>query len=94
MKIKTKKFIITNNKTIKDALNVIEKNGHKTCLVVDAEGKLFGSITDGDIRRKILKSGKSINEKLRLHCNKRTIYITKNKSSIKKIKNIFYKKKI
>ena len=41
-----------------------------------------------------MKSGKSINEKLRLHCNKRTIYITKNKSSIKKIKNIFYKKKI
>ena len=26
--------------------------------------KLFGSLTDGDIRRKILRKGKSINEKI------------------------------
>ena len=94
MKNKIKKFIINNNKTIKDALKVIDKNGQKTCFVTDSFGKLYGSITDGDIRRKILKSNKSINEKVKYHCNKKTIFITKKKLSIKKIKNIFFKKKI
>ena len=94
MKKKIKKFIINYDKTIKDALKVINKNGQKTCFVIDTAGKLYGSITDGDIRRKILRSNKTINEKVKYHCNKKSIFFIKNKLSIKKVKNIFLKKKI
>ena len=47
MKKKIKKFIINYDKTIKDALKVINKNGPKTYFVIDTAGKLYGSITDG-----------------------------------------------
>ena len=75
MKKKIKKFIINYDKTIKDALKVINKNGQKTCFVIDTAGKLYGSITDGDIRRKILRSNKTINEKVKYHCNKKSIFL-------------------
>jgi dTDP-glucose pyrophosphorylase len=94
MSKRLKKFIIEYNKSIKDALKVIDKNGQKTCFVIDGNGKLYGSITDGDIRRKILKSGKSINEKVKFYCNKKTVFIVNNTQNTKKIKRIFSKKKI
>ena len=75
-------------------LKVINKNGQKTCFVIDTAGKLYGSITDGDIRRKILRSNKTINEKVKYHCNKKSIFFIKNKLSIKKSKKYFLKKKI
>ena len=37
-----------------DALNVIEKGSAKIALVVDEQGALLGTLTDGDIRRALL----------------------------------------
>ena len=51
-------YLIFKNKTIKDAINLIDKNGEKTCFVVD-EKKRLRVVTDGDIRRNILKKRKS-----------------------------------
>ena len=89
-----KKYIIYSNKTIRDALNVIDKNGQKTCFVLDKNQKLLGSITDGDIRRKILKNRKNIQNKVENYYNKKPIKIYDHNSNIRKIKNIFLKKKI
>lgn len=95
MNKKIKKFVIYKNKTIRDALNVIDKNGQKTCFVLDKNQKLLGSITDGDIRRKILKSGTDIKFKsVENYYNKKPIKIFNHNASTKKIKNIFHKKKI
>ena len=95
MNKKIKKFIIYKDKTLRDALNVIDKNGQKTCFVLDKNQKLLGSITDGDIRRKILKSGIGIKYKsVENYYNKKPIKIFNIDASIKKIKNIFQKKKI
>ena len=58
-----KKYLINKEKKIKDALKLIDKNGEKTCLVVDQNKKLFGSISDGDIRRGMLK-GLDIEDKV------------------------------
>ena len=74
-----KKYIIYSNKTIRDALNVIDKNGQKTCFVLDKNQKLLGSITDGDIRRKILKNRKNIQNKVENYYNKKPIKIYENK---------------
>ena len=55
---KINRYLIFKNKTIKDAINLIDKNGEKTCFVVDEKKRLIGSVTDGDIRRNILKKKK------------------------------------
>lgn len=41
--------------TIRNALEVIEKGAEGICLLVDAEQRLLSTVTDGDIRRALLK---------------------------------------
>lgn len=41
--------------TIEHAISVIDKSGLKMALVIDQEQKLLGIVTDGDIRRAILR---------------------------------------
>lgn len=41
--------------TISEAFAIIETGGTQFCMVIDADGKLLGTITDGDIRRGLLK---------------------------------------
>ena len=47
-------FIIEHNKTIKDALILINKNARGIVFIVNKK-KLIGVITDGDIRRFLMK---------------------------------------
>lgn len=51
-----KNLFISPNDTLRTAMEVIDKNSLQICFVVDASGKLVGAVTDGDIRRAILKS--------------------------------------
>ena len=88
------KYIVLKNKNVKDALKIIDKNGEKTCFVVDEKRKLLGSITDGDIRRNILKQKKDKKETVYKLCNKKTKYLLQSQVSTNKIKKIFIKKKI
>lgn len=46
---------ITPDKTIKSALQILDATAKKILFVVDGSGKLLGTVTDGDIRRGILK---------------------------------------
>ncbi len=50
-----KKISITADESIKAALKQLSATGEKALLVVDAQEKLLGSLTDGDIRRHILR---------------------------------------
>lgn len=55
-----KELLISDNKTLKDALKVIDENAQGVCFVVDSiSGKLVGVLTDGDIRRALI-GGKTI----------------------------------
>lgn len=68
-----KEFLISLNKTIKDAivqLNIVEGKG---IFVVSQAGEVVGSITDGDIRRAIL-SGASIEDRVDLAMKKDFIF--------------------
>ena len=49
------KYIISKYKKVEDALKIIDRNGEKTCFIVDEKKRLVGSLTDGDIRRALLK---------------------------------------
>ncbi len=51
-----KKLTLSKDSTIKDAMDCINKSGKRVALVVDKKGRLIGLVTDGDIRRHILKS--------------------------------------
>lgn len=54
MNQKIDRFIVGQDRTIKEAMARIEKGGSKIALVVDNEKKLLGVVTDGDIRRALL----------------------------------------
>lgn len=58
---KHKKISITKQFAIKQALRRMDEMGQKTLFVVDSKSRLLGTVTDGDIRRWILKSG-NLNE--------------------------------
>ena len=94
MNKKIKKFVIDKNKSIKDAIKKINTNGQKTCFIIDENKKLFGSITDGDIRRKILKNEKTVNDKVQKYCNRKVSYILSNNINSSKVRKIFLNKKI
>ncbi len=61
MKFSIDNYCIGTDSTIKEAMKVIDKNLTGGALVVNENNELVGTITDGDIRRAILK-GRSINE--------------------------------
>ncbi len=54
-----KRILISPEQTIKHVLRHMDTVGEKTMFVVDKETRLLGTVTDGDIRRWILK-GKSL----------------------------------
>ena len=48
-------YIINNDATLLQAMDIINSNKAKIALIVNNDGRLLGTITDGDIRRAILK---------------------------------------
>mgnify|MGYP000440909535 CR=1 FL=1 len=47
--------LISPESSIEQAIKVIDKSGLKIALVVEATQKLFGIVTDGDVRRGLLR---------------------------------------
>ena len=50
------KFIVSDNLMLKDCLKTIEKNENGLVFICDNKKKLLGIITDGDIRRYLIKN--------------------------------------
>ena len=42
-------LLIYSNKTIFDAVRIMNSTEHRSCFVINKSKKLIGSITDGDI---------------------------------------------
>lgn len=57
-------LLIRDDRTIRDALAVIDRNAQGICFAVDGAGKLVGVLTDGDIRRALI-AGRSLDHPLR-----------------------------
>ena len=53
-----KKLIVNENDHFNVALKSLNNSGKKICLVTNKKNKLIGVITDGDIRRNLLKKKK------------------------------------
>lgn len=46
--------LLQGDARLRDAIKAIDHSAHKIALVVDAENRLLGTITDGDVRRALL----------------------------------------
>ncbi len=82
-----KNYIVSENISIKEALNLIEKNIEKCLFAVDKNQNLKGSLTDGDIRRAILKKAK-FNSKIKSYLYKKTITLNLKEYQTKKLSKI------
>lgn len=49
-----KPLIIDAQTSIREALGAIDRSKRQICLVLDGDGKLVATVTDGDVRRRIL----------------------------------------
>ena len=60
--MKLSSILLENNKTIRDAMIKMNDNALDTLMIVDEQEILIGVITDGDIRRRLLKNNNLCNE--------------------------------
>ncbi|MFQ5456322.1 MAG: sugar phosphate nucleotidyltransferase [Nitrospirota bacterium] len=88
-----KDIFICESASVKDTLKRLDKTAEKVLLITDAENRLLGTITDGDIRRYILK-GRNLEDDIREVYNKSPFFIKKRDSSIEHIKEILIKNKV
>ena len=70
-----KKFMLSPQHTIRDALECMTQNQKGITLVVDSKNQLLGTVTDGDTRRALL-AGKDLDTPLNLVMKTNPIFIT------------------
>ncbi len=76
---KIENILVQQTKTIKEVMKTIDMAGTRTAIVVDDNIKLLGIVTDGDIRRGILK-GLDISEPVSKVMNTKPTYVTESAS--------------
>lgn len=72
-------FVVSEKTTIKEAMELMDKNARKI-IFVTKDNKLVGSLSDGDIRRFILKE-ESIENSVSNAMNSNSVYILKDEAS-------------
>lgn len=70
-------LLIGRSLTIRQAMEQLEKTAQKVLFIVDDGNRIFGSLTDGDIRRWIL-SGGSIEAPVESSCHKQPYTVEEN----------------
>lgn len=85
-------MVVTTNTTIIETMKNIDQTSSQIALVVDENGKLKGTVTDGDIRRGILR-GISLKESITRIMNENPITIQQGTPK-QSIRNKFQKKKL
>jgi len=78
--IKISKLLIDEKKSILDAMRQLNQAGTRCLFVIKKKKKFKGTITDGDLRRYILKV-KNFDIKVEKTYNKNSFYVFKNKIS-------------
>ena len=86
------KNIIFDSLKIKDVIQILQKLPYKFCLVINNNKQFIGTVTDGDIRRGLLKDY-NLKDKVEKIYNKKAFY-TKKKISQIQFDNLLNIKKI
>ena len=88
-----KNLLIKPNANLKKALKQLSKMGEKCLVVVDKRNRLLGTLSDGDLRKAILK-GKFHKNKINEFYQKKSTFLRKENFSLNQAKNVFLKKRI
>jgi len=88
-----KNLTIHSQASIKEAMETLDKTAENVLLVVDDGQKLIGALTDGDIRRYILKKQNLIGA-IENAYNKNPIFVFQEDFDREKVKKIFIENKI
>jgi len=80
----------TPSATVKEAMEALDKTAEKVLLVVDDDQRLIGALTDGDIRRHILKERDLIGT-IQSAYNKNPIFLFQEDFDIENIKHVLTK---
>ena len=90
-----KKIIITKETKITDALNRLKNSGSRCLVVLDKNDTVIGTLSDGDLRKKIISAGNTKGIIKDVYNKKPyTIKLKDIKLKSKKIFDLFVKKKI
>ena len=87
-----KKFLIAKNASVKDAMKQMNTVGVKALFIANNDNRLLGSLTDGDIRRWILKEG-NLKVEIEKICKKNPIYVKKG-YKVEYVKQLMLNRKI
>ena len=82
-----KNIFVSPNLKIISAIKKLAETGQRCLIVVDYQKKLLGTVTDGDIRRTILK-GLSTDQSIKSIYSRKPIILEKNKYSIEGVRNL------
>ena len=85
--------IISPKKTIKSALKLLDQCAEKLLLILDNNNVLLGTLSDGDIRRALLK-GSALSDSINDYYNKNYISLNINYFTIENAINICKQKSI
>lgn len=89
---KKKKLVIQNNLSFIDVMKAMDSGGEKILFVINSKSKLLGCVTDGDIRRWILSTGK-LEAQIVDYYNPKPISVNSNFNSID-LKSLVLKKRL
>ncbi len=90
MNLNIKKFLIYKTASIQDALTSLVGSGSKCLIVVDSKNRMLGTLSDGDLRKAILK-GKKLSYKISTIFNKKPKYLLEDSYTELKAQNLFLK---
>ena len=83
-------LIVKNNITIIDAMKALNLTKEKCLIVVDEDGILLGTITDGDLRRSILK-GNEFSTNIEKSFNKKPVVLKNNNYTPEEVNELLIK---
>lgn len=88
-----KDIFIFADATVKEALKKLDKTAEKVLLVIDQDKRLQGTLTDGDVRRSLLK-GNGLDGDISSVFNQKPYSLKKEEFSVKKVRDLFLTRKI
>jgi dTDP-glucose pyrophosphorylase len=93
LKKKLKNLIVSDQASINSVLELLDNTGKGCLLVIKNDGFLIGTITDGDVRRKLIE-GKSIKDKIIDIYNRKPKFFIENKYNRNDAKKLMLDSKI
>lgn len=88
-----KKLFISEAASIKECLKLLDVTAEKILLVVDDQNRLLGTLTDGDVRRCILK-GKDLDSTIQDSYHQNSLHIKKDDFTVKLAQEILLTNKV